>query len=37
MSKEIRFYVICGQYESVCYGGTSTLRVPKAGAVSLEV
>ena len=25
MSKQIRFYVIGGQYERVCYGGTPTL------------
>ena len=29
MKKEINYYVIGGQYESICYGGSVTLRGAK--------
>lgn len=29
MKNEIKYYVIGGQYESICYGGSATLRGAK--------
>ena len=36
MAKEIKYYVIGGQYEKICYGGTPTLLGAKRMATKHE-